>query len=246
MNAPQHAPHYPNPPDSFIFDRAVAPIFPSMAERSIPNYHAAHALHAAIALDGFLDHGSKVLDIGASRAGFVKHLKTQIERAHSLEIPRNLQITATDISPDMCSHMAADFPDIEVVQEDIRSQEFFGREEKYDVVNCSYVIQFVPPDEQVRVLRKVASLVKKGGVLFLGQKEQSPGVAGNLLHNSYIQFRLANGYSREEIRRKTEALANSMWPINYESMLSELRHQGFSEVVGTTRAGVFSTVMCVR
>lgn len=245
MQTPRHAAHYPNPPDRFIFDKAVAPIFPSMAERSIPNYHAAHRMHAQIVASYFVHNELSVLDIGASRAGFFQHLLAEIE-AMKVPMPRQPRFRATDISEDMCKHMSADFPFIEVAVEDIRSDAFLNSTEQFDVVNCTYVIQFIPPAEQAKVLAKVASLVKPKGVLFLGQKNSLDSLLGALLHDEYIRFRLQHGYSQDEIRAKTEALKNSMWPIDHDAMREQLSQLGFTQIADTTRSGIFSTTVCMR
>lgn len=236
--------HYPSDPNCFKFDETVAPIFMDMAVRSIPNYHAAHRMHADMVARNFINNGiTSVLDIGASRGGFYYHLDVALARNEKLG--HSLSLHATDTSPPMCEMMRADFPAVQVVCSDIRTDhELYERQ--YDVVNCSYVLQFIPPMEQIRILRKIVNMVKPGGVLFLGQKEAHLGKAGNMLHDDYIDFRLRNGYTLPEIRAKTEALKGSMWPMSQKVLVDELRHKDFTDVVETTRYGVFSTLMCIK
>ncbi len=237
--------HFPAKSDKFEFDETVAPIFPDMATRSIPNYHEAHAMHASMLAAHFLHDDCTILDIGASRAGFYHHLFRELEKL-SCFIPTGMRYTATDISPSMCRLMQEDYPQIDVRVSDISSLEFLNDTEKFDVINCTYVLQFIPAPDQIRVLRKICSMVKLGGVLLLGQKEAVPGILGSLMHDVYIDFRLNNGYTIGEISAKTEALKNSMWPMRHEVLMAELKHQGFREIVETTRVGVFSTVMCSK
>ncbi|MGY0523036.1 hypothetical protein ACW0JY_38935, partial [Pseudomonas aeruginosa] len=84
---------------------------------------------------------------------------------------------------------------------------FFHDRRTYDVVNLSYVLQFITPAVQRRVLAKVVEMVRPGGLLFIGAKYEVLGQVGEMPHRQYIEWRIERGYSREEIEAKTKALA---------------------------------------
>lgn len=241
---PPERPHFPANPNKFEFDKDVAPIFPNMAKRSIPNYEEAHYLHASIMAFWFLHKGASIIDIGASR-GLMFSMLSKLYREHGQFLP-SMKMVATDSSPHMCEMMRNDFPLLDVRQQSLLDPEFFDSNEQYDVVNCMYVLQFVPSEHQERVLHKLASMVKPGGILVLGQKEKSDGYLGKILHDQYIDFRTHNGYTRREIEAKTAALANSMWPIDPYWLARQLSTLGFREVQETTRYTVFSTLIAYK
>jgi tRNA (cmo5U34)-methyltransferase len=230
--------HMPNNPNKFVFDTEVAAIFDDMAERSIPMFREAHALHARY-LAPWISKGASILDIGASRGAFLAALDLE----YGIE---NLNVRATDSSPAMVGYTSKDFPSVDVEMVDITSRGFMNCLHTYDVINMTYVLQFIPKVQQRLVLSKVCSMIKKGGALILGQKNKDDSPIGAAVHEQYIQWRMANGYTREEIEAKTAALANSMWPMTEPDLVDALKSFGMTEVARTCSWGPFSNLLCIK
>lgn len=236
MNNPVH---FPSNPTCFVFDGDVAQIFDNMADRSIPLFRESHMNHARIAQPWVASGYTKILDVGASRGAFLKAL----DQCYGIE---NLDVRATDNSASMVAFMAQDYPSVAVDQTDITTRGFLNCLHTYDVINMTYVLQFIPKEMQRIVLSKVCSMVKKGGVLFIGQKNKDDTPAGAIIHEQYIQWRMDNGYTREEIEAKTKALAGSMWPMDEAILIESLKSSGMTEVVRTSSWGPFSNLMCIK
>lgn len=231
--------HMPADPEKFQFDPEVASLFVNMAERSIPNFRLAHQAHARMLEPWLTKQGASVLDIGASRGTF-------LQEVISLYGVEDLQLFAMDNSQAMCDYMRKDLPPkVGVSCVDVTSNEFLNYTGAFDVVCLHYVLQFVPPMYQRKVLLKVMSMVKRGGVLVFGHKSKHYGSLGGLAHEEYINFRLKNGYTMAEIEAKTAALKGSMNPMNHEQLLTTVR-MSFREVQETTRFMMFSTFMAVK
>lgn len=228
--------HMPANPAKFVFDGEVANIFHDMANRSIPLFREAHALNSKLSAD-WVD--GSVLDIGASRGAFLQAL----DHDYGIE---NIQAKATDSSAAMVKFLSQDYPSVDCEQVDITQRGFMNCLHTYDLINMTYVLQFIPKAQQRLVLAKVCNMVKKGGVLFIGQKNQDTSPAGRVLHEQYIQWRMNNGYTREEIEAKTAALANSMWPMPEDTLIQDLKSYGMTEVVRTSSWGPFSNLMCIK
>lgn len=234
--------HFPKK-DKFEFDAEVSAIFPDMARRSIPLFYETHELHARLCEPWMAQEQVNILDVGASRGAFLNAL----HKLYDLGAP-GVTVFAIDSSTDMCEYLARDFRNLGLhVQEmDIAGDLFMGfRNQSWDIINCTYVVQFVAPDKQVAVLQKLARLLKPGGVLFLGQKMQTFGPAGRMLHEQYIQFRTSQGYTREEIEAKTAALSKSMWPFPDNVLVDYLNKFGL-ETMETSRFTVFNNYMCTK
>ncbi len=234
--------HYPAKPDKFEFDAEVSAIFHKMARRSIPNYELAHAMHASIAASHLKDGGA-ILDVGASRGEFYHAL---LRRYESLGAMPDIRMVATDVSPDMCAIMRDALPSVTVLEQDLMENPFLQSTAKYDFINCMYVLQFLPSFAQPLVLIKLCTMLKPGGILSIGQKESQLGDFGDYLHKQYIEFRLANGYTQEEIDAKSAALKNSMWPMTREEFYNTLVQFGMRNITPVTRAGVFATYIAQR
>jgi tRNA (cmo5U34)-methyltransferase len=231
--------HTPANPDKFEFDAEVSAIFPDMARRSIPNYETFHKLHARMvkAMYSHRSYAPTVLDIGASHGAFLTELE------HTGMVFRSS--TAIDNSPSMCHYLEQKLPCTRVLCLDLDSDAFMGTTEKFDVINCTYVLQFIRPELQMKLLWRIMGMVNHGGMLILGQKEPHHGVLGAELHERYIEWRIANGYTREEIEAKTQALKGSMWPMDQKRVLNALR-PNFREITETSRMFMFSTLVALK
>lgn len=234
--------HFPADPGKFSFDREVSAIFPDMAKRSIPNFEAAHAAHARM-LTRWMKPGVRILDAGASRGAFIDAIRNEHEMQWA---SGDIHVDAWDYSPDMCGYLKLDFPGIGVRCMDLTSNEFLDApQESYDVVCAHYVLQFLPPEKQYKALKKLLQMVKVGGVFILGHKSKHRGESGEAAHEEYIQFRVKNGYTREEIVAKTIALKGSMFPMDHAEVMNMI-HANCHEVMETYRFMMFSTIFAVR
>lgn len=239
--------HFPANPNKFEFDSEVTRIFPNMAARSIPNYFAFHKLHAEIVARWYAAESVRMIDFGASHGAFFTALK-EFYSSHPLgETMPSMELVAVDNSEPMCEALRQKHPDAHVLCGSVTDEAFMRQFEgqQFDVVNATYLIQFVPRPLQGKVLTQLSDMVRPGGVIILGQKEEHTGVLGHMLHEMYIRWRMENGYTREEIEAKTRALTASMWPIHPPTLTRFLR-DNFSEVHETTRTYMFSTLMAYK
>lgn len=238
--------HFPRNPDKFVFDEEVAAIFDDIAARSIPHYHAAHRLHAGLAARSLSKPNPRILDVGASLGAFYSHLTTEGAPLHGR---KDFTYVAVDNSAAMCEGLKKRHGDaVTTIQADVLDPEWLPadyRSAQYDVVCCYYVIQFLPPDVQYRILAKLARMVAPGGCFFLGHKIKVDGRLGAALHEQYIQWRMANGYTRAEIDAKTAALKNSMWVQKQQDIITRMEYH-FTEVQETTRFTVFATLAAFK
>lgn len=238
--------HFPANPDNFGFDAEVSRIFPDMAKRAIPNFYESHAAHARM-LRAVLPVGQSrysVLDVGASRGAFLKAL---IAEFGGPEVAEDIfDLSAIDNSPEMVMYLIGDFPTAHITQCDVAGEDFMDLEAKFDVVCCHYVLQFVRPEMQGKVLQKLMSMVKPGGAFIFGHKASHEShTLGIAAHEEYIQFRIDNGYTREEIEAKTKALKGAMFPVRHEVLLREVKEK-FGMVQETFRFMMFTTFMAVK
>jgi len=234
--------HMPANPCVFEFDAEVSRIFPDMAKRAIPMYHEAHRAHVAM-LHNLLSNGHRyVLDVGASRGAFFMHLK---EKYKDRVDEGKIHLTAVDFSSPMCAYLMDDFPEAKVYHDDLINPVHHWVTRQYDVVVMNYVLQFIPPEYQLDALHRVLDCVQPGGFLAFGHKELLYGVPGALAQEEYIQFRLRNGYSQDEITAKTTALKGSMFQLSNSTVLRHVRDAGF-EVQETTRWMAFNTFLAQK
>lgn len=246
--------HFPADPNKFQFDGEVSDIFPSMAKRAIPLFYEMHDLHANMLVKSKVataERPLRVLDIGASRGAFINAIRTSLVRER-LQGENHIDATLLDASADMCEYLRKDFPKARVEQLDVSSNawvEFIMSlegQDTFDAVNMTYVLQFIRPELQEDTLRCALQLVRPGGWFFYGHKEEDSTSMGKALHDQYIRFRKDNGYSQDEIRAKSQALANSMWPLTRQAFLSVLQEGAEFDTRETLRYTVFAAYAARR
>lgn len=237
--------HFPRQDDKFEFDHEVAAIFPDMAVRSIPMYAEAHRLHVSMLLDRFLDQDHiRVLDVGASRGEFFKEVCNQLQWPLEQRHPR-MDLVAIDSSESMLKLLCGEVPWVRPIVSKV--EDLQPEPNSADVICMMYILQFIQSHtDKLKALQWAYETLKPGGVLILGQKDEVTDTYLPMFSDEYIRFRIRNGYSLAEIKAKTAALKNSMWPIS-PAWLEDMCYQaGFIDYVVTSRWLQFSTSICTK
>lgn len=251
--------HTPKRRDVFEWDNEVATIFDNMALRSIPMYSETHRIHASIIKRYAKDRlnftgtvGSDVrvtiADIGASTGAFIKTLCHTFRVDSYVGVP-NCRVVAIDSSDDMLRQISRSMHWVDTIQHDIEWGLDWMRKviPHFDFVNVSYLLQFLDQGKRLPVLQTISKKMRSGGLIFISQKEAIENVIlSKLFQDEYVQFRVDNGYTEEEIAAKTEALKGAMWVDTYEFTKELLEHAGFENVQPTTRWLNFSSMMAVK
>lgn len=240
QNGAQGEIHFPKRRDVFQFDDEVSAIFDSMALRSIPMYNEVHRMHVSM-LQHKLTRGAVVADIGSSTG----HLFRNIEAGLGGCLEDNgIKGYAVDISDSMMSRLTGEFPTVVPIVGDI--SDLPDLPEPADIMFCLYTIQFISPNRKVAAMQWLVRNLKVGGILVLGQKDIiASEPLRNMADEEYYKFRRDNGYTQEEIDAKTAALRGSMWPIQYEQLMTILGTHRL-DCFETSRWLQFSTVVCIR
>ncbi|ORE91047.1 tRNA (cmo5U34)-methyltransferase 2 [Stappia sp. 22II-S9-Z10] len=202
--------HYPKEDNKFLFDETVAPIFENMAIRSIPGYHAYFASITQLLAASPLPEFCQVWDIGVSTGAGLQAVKRVTFHPFVEYYGTDISEPMLDIARDRCGKYAT------LIKHDITtglpSQVELG---EVGVFLFSWTLQFVSPDFELRqaILEDAYKALRPGGWIFVGEKfELLNASAQRAAHNLYYEGRIQNGYSLKEIRAKSKALDNSMWP----------------------------------
>ncbi len=208
-------------PASFEFNEAVAKVFPDMIARSVPGYAATLRLIGSIA-DRYVTSGSRVYDLGCSLGAGSFSVQRQIgDRA---------EITAVDLSSAMIEALKREveekgFSNIHPKVEDVRETEI----ENAKLTLLNFTLQFVPVEDRLALLSRIAEGTQPGGVLVLSEKIcfEDPVVQEEMrrLHEA---FKKENGYSELEISRKRAAIEKVLIPESIAVHQARLKEAGFS------------------
>ena len=198
----------------FAFDEAVAAVFPDMIRRSVPGYETVVALTGLLTAR-HLTQGGRCYDLGCSLG------------ASTLAVLRAIGTTRCEvIAVDNASAMLEEarrlpeFDDrVEWVETDVREVEI----DRAQVVILNYVLQFLPPEDRLPLLRRICAGLSRDGVLIVSEKLDAGGYFGGL----HLDFKRANGYSELEVSQKRAALENVMRVDSEDTHLARFRDAGF-------------------
>ena len=225
-------------PPPFVFDEAVAQVFPDMIKRSVPGYSNVIAGTGLIAGD-YVQPGSMCYDlgcsVGASTFAMLQYIRTG-----------DFRLIAVDNSPDMielCQQNISDNPQanrVECVCADIQDIDINNA----SVVVLNYTLQFIPLQQRSQLLTRIYEGMNDRGVLILSEKlafdSEAEHQRQTALHES---FKRAQGYSELEISQKRAALENVLIPESLSTHMQRLGDIGFKDAQLWFRSINFASMM---
>ena len=198
----------------FAFDEAVAEVFPDMIRRSVPGYETVVALTGLLAAR-HLGNGGRCYDLGCSLGA------STLAVLHAMGTTP-CEIVAVDSSAAMLdrARRVAELDDRVVwEQADLREAEV----DRAQVVILNYVLQFLPPEDRLPLLRRIRAGLSDGGVLIVSEKL----AAGDYFDGLHLDFKRANGYSGLEVSQKRAALENVMRIDSEDTHFARFRDAGY-------------------
>ncbi|MBT4162509.1 MAG: carboxy-S-adenosyl-L-methionine synthase CmoA [Gammaproteobacteria bacterium] len=226
--------------EAFRFDAAVADVFQDMIERSVPGYGLILQLIGSLA-ERYGRSQTNVYDLGCSLGASTLQLRKHV--------PPNCQVIGVDSSEAMVErcratlsrdHSAAPF---DIRLEDLRNTVI----ENASIVVLNFTLQFVPDQERLAILKRIAEGIVPGGILLLAEKVRFDGESEqSLMADLHHDFKKYQGYSDLEVAQKRTALENVLVPNSEQQHISRLAEAGFSTQVQCVRCLNFETFLAIR
>lgn len=207
----------------FVFDEAVAAVFPDMLSRSVPGYPAIINM-IQLLTERHVQPNSKLYDLGCSLGAATVAMDAGIHVA-------GCEIVAVDNAPAMIRRAETEL-DLNNSQLDLRCADI--RDISVDnasVVVMNFTLQFLPLRDRELLLKNIHHGLKPGGVFILSEKiAGDDAFADDLLVDMHHSFKRANGYSELEISQKRSAIENVLVPETFAEHEQRLLNAGFSRV----------------
>lgn len=238
MNSLDTLYHAPRATTPFVFNDAVARVFPDMIKRSVPGYRDVIAGTGLIAAD-YVQSGSNIYDlgcaVGASTFAILNRTQSEEYRIFAVDNSASMLARLHENIEKLPSHSC-----VTGIQSDILNININNA----SVVVLNYTLQFIPPAKRHPLLERIYNGMLTGGVLILSEKlafntpeEQQRQTA---LHES---FKRAQGYSQLEIVQKRAALEKILVPEPYSTHYQRLYDIGFHETQIWFRSINFASIM---
>ncbi len=220
------------PAGPWAFDESVTEVFDDMLQRSIPQYEVMRETVRSLARD-FLQSGKLVVDLGASSGESIAPLVEE-QRRRDPALPT--RFLAIERSPAMLGVLKERFSGddagdlVTVADFDLR-QGLPAVDSEVCLVLSVLTMQFIPMEYRQQVIRSAYEALAPGGAMIMVEK-----VLGNTASidaqfvRHYLESKLENGYSVEEVERKRLSLEGVLVPMTAQWNEQMLRHAGFSQV----------------
>lgn len=225
----------------FVFDEAVANVFPDMIRRSVPGYENIITMIGLFA-EQYVQNHSQCYDLGCSLGAATLAMRHHI---HSDDVA----IIAVDNSDSMVERCKNNIDkdtsktDVSIVCDDIQNIPI----QNASMVVLNFTLQFLEPDKRLELLTNIYSGMNDGGALVLSEKIT---FTDSVLHDTNIQlheaFKKSNGYTDLEISQKRSALEKTLIPDTLETHQQRLTNIGFGKVIPWFQCFNFVSILVIK
>ena len=212
-------------PKSWAFDAEVTRVFDDMLTRSIPQYPAMRDVTRRVG-KRFITPNSTVVDLGCSRGESI---------AQMVSLPNTVgcHFIGVEISPPMLEASRQRFEgsrSIEIIDIDLR-RSYPATPSQVSLTTSVLLLQFVPINYRLQILENVFSSLRPGGALLLVEKVLGEGaMIDRVMVEEYHEYKASQGYTREDVVRKSAALEGVLVPVTASMNEKFLHLAGFSEI----------------
>ena len=180
-------------------------------------------------------------DLGASTGTLTKKLAE-----HHFSIKPDIRWIAVEGVESMVNEAkrnTSGLKNVECIHADVRDIEFL----RSDLIISYYFIQFIPPKDRQILIDRIYQSLNWGGAFVWFEKVRGPDARfQDMLNNLYVNFKLQEGFSPEEIINKSESLKSVLEPFSHQANLDLLNRAGFKDVMTIFRNICFEGLVCIK
>lgn len=220
------------------FGGSVPETFDSHVSRSVPQYRQGHEIVVSLS-DFFIRPGSRVYELGCSTAELIK----QIAEANS---DRNVSFVGLEVEPAMveaAKQKTSDLPGVKILEADILEAEL----EPADLIVSYYTIQFVQPRVRQLLFNKIYNSLNWGGGFLLFEKVRASDARfQDMMSSLYVDFKLQQGFSEQEIVNKSRSLKGVLEPFSTQGNIDMMRRAGFVDIMTVFKHLCFEGFLAIK
>ena len=225
----------------FVFDEAVANVFPDMIRRSVPGYENIITMIGLFA-EQYVQNNSQCYDLGCSLGAATLAMRHHIHK-------NDVSIVAVDNSDSMVERCQNNISkdtsktDVNIVCDDIQNISV----QNASMVVLNFTLQFLEPDTRLELLSTIYKGMNIGGALVLSEKIT---FTDPILRDTNIQlheaFKKANGYTNLEISQKRSALEKTLIPETLQTHQQRLTDIGFTKIIPWYQCFNFVSILAIK
>lgn len=223
------------------FKGEVAHGFDAHVSKSVPLYYEGHQLIASLS-DFFIKNDSVCYEIGCSTGELTLTL------AKHNKAKAGASFIGIDVEPDMVQlavqkKAQAKIGNVDFHVEDALQYEF----ESADLIVAYYTVQFVKPSQRQLLIDRIYEKLNWGGAFILFEKVRANDARfQDIMTSLYNDYKLAQGYSPEEIFAKSVSLKGVLEPFSTQGNIDLLKRAGFVDIISVMKYVCFEGFLAIK
>ena len=119
--------------------------------------------------------------------------------------------------------------------------------EKADLIISYYTIQFIHPKLRQELINKIYDSLNWGGAFILYEKVRANDARfQDIISNLYMEYKLDQGYSAEEIIGKAKSLKGVLEPFSTQGNIDMLKRAGFVDILSIQKYMNFEGFLVIK
>ncbi len=112
---------------------------------------------------------------------------------------------------------------------------------------CTFTLQFIPPIDKRRILRRMHDSLVEGGALMIAEKTLAASARlQDAVTFTYYDHKLERGFTAEEILEKEYALRGQMTCMTEIELRAAIRQAGFAEIERVWGEAPFAAFLALK
>jgi tRNA (cmo5U34)-methyltransferase len=222
----------------WTFSNDVARTFSGHVSKSVPLYHEGHDLICALS-DFFVQDSSVCYELGSSTGV----LSSKLAQRHAATNARFIGIETVSEMIAQARVECGKLSNLEFIQDDINLHAY----EQADLIVSFCTIQFVPPCLRQSLLDRLYRSLNWGGALLIYEKVRAPDARfQDYMTSLYVDFKLARGYTPDEIIAKARSLKRVQEPFSTQGYMDLFKRAGFVDVMSVIKWVCFEGFLAIK
>lgn len=223
---------------SWSFDGSVADVFDQHVSKSVPLYEEGHQLILQLS-DFFLTQNSVCYDLGCSTGTLLSRLADRHKGRHA----RLIGLDPVENMVERAKQKCRDYPDVTIVAADAIEFDY----DPADLFTSYYTVQFVHPKHRQSLIDRIYRSLNWGGAFIMFEKVRANDARfQDLMTQCFLEHKLAQGYSPDEIIRKSLSLKGILEPFSTAGNLGLLNRAGFVDILPIAKYMCFEGYLAIK
>jgi len=219
------------------FNGEMVEHFEEHVSKSVPLYKEGHELIVKLS-DYFVKDDSTCYELGSSAGTLINKLAN----AHEF---RSAKFVGIEIENDMVNKANELYrnENLSFICDDMTSVNL----DKADLIVSYYTIQFIHPKLRQQLINKIYDSLNWGGAFIFYEKVRANDARfQDIISNLYMEYKLDQGYSSDEIIGKAKSLKGVLEPFSTQGNIDMLKRAGFVDILSVQKYMNFEGFLVIK